>query len=153
MIRIMEIGRVSPDDLQRALAVSPGFRLRYHLRLVEAMERETGARGIPLRPLLVAHSGETRPTDPVLGKLHAECAARGDACFDSARVIPAAEAARFTFRARPALEPGGAPADRGGPGGPARARPGAPARQNLAPTLNWTKGPESTSMRFWLRSL
>ena len=93
----MEISRVPPDDVQRALAASPGFRLRYHLLLVEAMERETGARGIPLRRLLVAHSGETRPTDPVLGKLHAECAARGDACFDSARVIPAAEAARFTF--------------------------------------------------------
>ena len=96
-----------PDDVQRALAVSPGFRLRYHLPLVEAMERETGARGIPLRRLLVAHSGETRPTDPVLGKLHAECAARGDACFDSARVIPAAEAGAVHLRARPALEPGG----------------------------------------------
>ena len=93
----LAIDRVSPDDLQRALAVSPGFRLRYHLFLTEAMEREAGARGIPLRILLVAHSGETRPADPVLAGLHAACAARGEACFDSARVISAAETAQFTF--------------------------------------------------------
>jgi lysophospholipase L1-like esterase len=88
---------VSPDDVQRALAVSPDFRLRYHLRLVDAMGRAAGARGIPLRHLLVAHSGETQPRDPVLARLHAECAAQATACFDSARVIPAAEAGRFTF--------------------------------------------------------
>ena len=93
----LAIDRVSPDDLQRALAVSPGFRLRYHLFLVEAMEREARARGIPLRLLLVAHGGETRPADPVLAGLHAACAARGEACFDSARVISAAETAQFTF--------------------------------------------------------
>jgi hypothetical protein len=93
----LAIGRVSPDDLQRALAVSPGFRLRYCLFLVEAMEREARARGIPLRILLVAHSGETRPADPVLAGLHTACAARGGACFDSARVISAAETAQFTF--------------------------------------------------------
>ena len=92
-----EFGQVSPDDLQRALAASPGFRLRYHLRLVEAMEREAGTRGIPLRTLLVAHSGEPRPADPLLGRLHAECAARGDACLDSARVVPAAAPGQFTF--------------------------------------------------------
>ncbi len=92
-----EFGQVSPDDLQRALAVSPDFRLRYHRRLVEAMEREAGARGIPLRTLLVAHSGETQPADPVLARLHAECAARGDACLDSARVVPAAAPGQFTF--------------------------------------------------------
>jgi lysophospholipase L1-like esterase len=91
------ISRLSPDDLQRALATSPEFRLRYHLFLLEAMEREVGARGIPLRRLLIAHSGETRPADPVLAGLHAACAARGDGCFDTARVIAAAETARFTF--------------------------------------------------------
>ena len=58
------IGRLSPDELQRALATSAEFRLRYHLFLVEAMEREARARGVPLRTLLVAHSGETRPADP-----------------------------------------------------------------------------------------
>jgi lysophospholipase L1-like esterase len=89
--------QISPDDLQRALAASAGFRLRYHLRLVEAMEREAGARGVPLRTLLVAHSGETRPADVVLGRLHAECAARGDACLDSARVVPAAAPGQYTF--------------------------------------------------------
>ena len=93
----LAIGQVSPDDLQRALAASPDFRLRYHLFLVEAMEREAGARGIPVRTLLVAHAGETRPADPVLAGLHAACAARGEACFDSARTISAAETARFTF--------------------------------------------------------
>lgn len=93
----LAIDRVSPDDVQRALAVSPGFRLRYHLFLVEAMEREARARGIPLRTLLVAHGGETRPADPVLAGLHAACAARGEACFDSARVISAPETAQFTF--------------------------------------------------------
>jgi lysophospholipase L1-like esterase len=93
----LAIDRVSPDDLQRALAVSPGFRLRYHLFLVEAMEREARARGIPLRTFLVAHGGATRPADPVLAGLHAACAARGEACFDSARVISAAETAPFTF--------------------------------------------------------
>ena len=91
------IAGVSPDDLQRALAVSPAFQLRYHLRLVEAMEREVEARGIPLRRLLVAHSGETQPADPVLARLHAECAARGDRCLDSARVVPAAAPGEFTF--------------------------------------------------------
>ncbi len=93
----LAIDRVSPDDLQRALAVSPGFRLRYHLFLVEAMERDARARGIPLRTFLVAHGGETQPADPVLASLHVACAARGEACFDSARVISAAETARFTF--------------------------------------------------------
>lgn len=93
----LAIGRVSPDDLQRALAVSPGFRLRYYLFLVEAMEQEARARGIPLRILLVAHGGETRPADAVLAGLHAACAARREACFDSARVISAAEMAQFTF--------------------------------------------------------
>ncbi len=92
-----EITRVHPDDLQRALAVSPSFRLRYHLFLVDAMERAAGARGIPLRTLLVAHSGEPRPADPTLAGLHAACAARGAACFDSARTISAADVARFTF--------------------------------------------------------
>jgi len=61
------------------------------------MEREVEARGIPLRRLLVAHSGETKPADPVLARLHAECAARGDACLDSARVVPAAAPGEFTF--------------------------------------------------------
>jgi hypothetical protein len=93
----LAIGRVSPDDLQRALAVSPGFRLRYYLFLVGAMEREARVRGIPLRMLLVAQSGETRPADPVLAGLHAACAARGEACFDSARVISAAETPQVTF--------------------------------------------------------
>jgi hypothetical protein len=91
------LGQVSPDDLQRALAVSPAFRLRYHLRLIDAMERQAGAGGIPLRILLVAHSGETRPADPVLAKLHADCAARGDACLDSARVVPGAAPGQFVF--------------------------------------------------------
>jgi lysophospholipase L1-like esterase len=91
------ISRLSPDDLQRALASSPEFRLRYHLFLVEAMEREVRARGIPLRRLLIAHSGEARPVDPLLAGHHAACAAQGDACLDSARVIGAADAARFTF--------------------------------------------------------
>jgi hypothetical protein len=91
------ISRLSPDDLQRALATSPEFRLRYHLFLVEAIEREVRARGIPLRRLLIAYSGETRPADPVLARHHAACAAWGDACFDSARAIGAAETARFTF--------------------------------------------------------
>ena len=61
------------------------------------MEREARARGIPLRTFLVAHSGETRPADPMLAGLHAACAARGEACFDSARVISAADTAQFTF--------------------------------------------------------
>jgi lysophospholipase L1-like esterase len=91
------ISRLSPDDLQRALATSAGFRLRYHLFLVEAMKRDVGARGVPLRTLLVAHSGEIRPADPVLAEFHAVCAARPDACFDSARVIDAAETPRYTF--------------------------------------------------------
>jgi lysophospholipase L1-like esterase len=93
----LPIHQVPPDDLQRALASSPDFRLRYHLFLVEAMEREAGAHGIPLRTLLVAHGGESRPTDPVLAGLHAACAARPEACLDSARTISAAETARFTF--------------------------------------------------------
>jgi lysophospholipase L1-like esterase len=91
------ISRVPPGDLQRALAVSPGFRLRYHLFLVEAMEREARARGIPLRTILVAPGGQIRPADPALAGLHAACAARGDACFDTARAIAAADTARFTF--------------------------------------------------------
>lgn len=91
------IARLSPDELQRALATSAEFRLRYHLFLVEAMERETRARGVPLRVLLVAHSGETRPADAALAGLHDACAARPEACLDSARMIPAADAARFTF--------------------------------------------------------
>ena len=93
----LEIARVQPDDLQRALAVSPSFRLRYHLFLVDAMERAARARGIRLRTLLVAHSGETRPADPILAGLHAACAAWGEACFDSARTIPAADTAQCTF--------------------------------------------------------
>ncbi len=91
------IARLSPDDLQRALATSPEFRLRYHRFLVETMEQDVRARGVPLRTLLVAHSGETRPADPVLASLHDACASRPDACLDSARVIPAAEIPRFTF--------------------------------------------------------
>jgi lysophospholipase L1-like esterase len=88
---------LSPDELQRALATSAEFRLRYHLFLVEAMEREARARGVPVRTLLVAHSGETRPGDPVLAGLHDACASRPEACLDSARVIPASAIARFTF--------------------------------------------------------
>ena len=91
------IGRVGPDDLQRALVSSAEFRLRYHLFLWEAIEREARGRGVPVRTLLVAHSGETRPADPVLAGLHAACAARREACLDSARVISAAETPRFTF--------------------------------------------------------
>ena len=94
---VRPIAGLPPDELQRALATSPEFRLRYHLFLVAAMERETRARGIPLRTLLVAHSGETRPADPALGGLHDACAARPEVCLDSARVIPASEIARFTF--------------------------------------------------------
>jgi lysophospholipase L1-like esterase len=86
-----------PDELQRALATSPEFRLRYHLFLVEAMERETRARGISLRTLLVAHSGEARPADPSMRALHDACAARPEACLDSAHVIPAVDMPRFTF--------------------------------------------------------
>ena len=93
----LAISRVPPDDVQRALAVSPGFRLRYHLYLVEAMERAARARGIPLRIFLVAHAGETRPADPMLAGLHAACVARGERCFDSARAISAAGIAQFTF--------------------------------------------------------
>ena len=93
----LAISRVPPDDLQRALAASPSFRLRYHLVLVDAMERAARARGIPLRTFLVAHSGETRPADPVLAALRAACAALGEACFDSARTISAADIAQFTF--------------------------------------------------------
>jgi lysophospholipase L1-like esterase len=91
------ITRLSPDDLQRALATSREFRLRYHTFLVEAMERAIRPRGVPLRTLLVAHSGATRPADPVLARLHAACETRRDVCLDSARVIAAAEVARFTF--------------------------------------------------------
>jgi lysophospholipase L1-like esterase len=91
------IADLSTDDLQRALATSPAFQLRYHLFLLAAMARETRARGVLLRTLLVAHSGETRPADPALAGLHAACAAGMDACLDSARVISAAETARFTF--------------------------------------------------------
>jgi lysophospholipase L1-like esterase len=91
------ITRLPADDLQRALATSPEFRLRYHFFLLEAMERQAGARGIPLRTLLVAHSGAIRPADPVLAGLHAACAARRGTCFDSAQVIPAADVARSTF--------------------------------------------------------
>jgi lysophospholipase L1-like esterase len=93
----LPINRVPPDELQRALASSADFRLRYHLFLLEAMEREARARGVPMRTLLVAHSGETRPADPALAGLHTACAARGEACLDSARVISAAERERFTF--------------------------------------------------------
>jgi hypothetical protein len=92
---VRPINRVPPDELQRALASSADFRLRYHLFLPEAMEHEARARG--MRTLLVAHSGETRPADPTLAGLHAACAARGEACFDSARVISAAERERFAF--------------------------------------------------------
>jgi lysophospholipase L1-like esterase len=88
---------LEPDELQRALATSSEFRLRYHLHLVEAMEREVQARGALLRTLLVAHSGETRPADPTLRGLHDACAARPWACLDSARVISAPEVPRFTF--------------------------------------------------------
>jgi lysophospholipase L1-like esterase len=88
---------LGPDDLQRALATSSKFRLRYHLFLVDAMEREARAQGALLRTLLIAHSGETRPADPELAGLHDACAARPEVCLDSARVIPAAETARFTF--------------------------------------------------------
>jgi lysophospholipase L1-like esterase len=91
------ITRLSPGDLQRALATSREFRLRYHAFLVEAMERAIRPRGVPLRTLLVAHSGATRPADPVLARLHAACESRRDVCLDSARVIAAAETARFTF--------------------------------------------------------
>jgi hypothetical protein len=91
------IDRLSSDELQRALAASAGFRLRYHHFLMEAMEREARGRSVPLRILLVAHSGETRPTDPALAGLHAACAARQASCFDTARVISAADTARFTF--------------------------------------------------------
>jgi lysophospholipase L1-like esterase len=93
----LPISRVPLDELQRALASSADFRLRYHLFLLEAMEREARARGVPMRTLLVAPSGETRPADPALAGLHAACAARAEVCFNSARVISAAERARFTF--------------------------------------------------------
>jgi lysophospholipase L1-like esterase len=91
------IGALAPDDLQRALATSREFRLRYHAFLVSAMEEAARARGIPLRTLLVAHGGEAQPADPVLAGLHAACRARRAVCFDSAEVITAAETARFTF--------------------------------------------------------
>lgn len=90
------IAGIPPDDIQRALGSSPAFRVRYHLYLLEAMERETRARGIALRILLVAHSGQTQPADPGLAPLHAACAA-GGACLDSAQVVSAPEMARFTF--------------------------------------------------------
>ena len=124
----LPISRVPPDELQRALASSADFRLRYHLFLLEAMEREARARGVPMRTLLVAHSGETRPADPALAGLHAACAARGEACFDSARVISAAERARFTFAHDSHWNCRGPPPNRRGSGRLARGRTGAAAR-------------------------
>jgi hypothetical protein len=93
----LPIKRVPPDDLQRALVASAEFRLRYHLFLVSAMEDAARARGVPVRTLLVAPSGQTRPADPSLAGLHAACAARGAECLDSASVISAPDTARFTF--------------------------------------------------------
>ena len=68
------------------------------------MNRLRGARLLAGRHHLVGRDGpvsdprlDTRPADPLLGRLHAECAARGDACLDSARVVPAAAPGQFTF--------------------------------------------------------
>jgi hypothetical protein len=74
------IATLPPDQIERGLAASWEFRLAYRGYLISAIEREAGARGIPLRMLLV---------EGVAAPVRAACTP--DRCLDQATLFTNAQ--------------------------------------------------------------
>jgi hypothetical protein len=91
------IATLSSGEIQSGLASGPEFRLRYHRHLVQALERDCRQRGVESFFLLVAN----RDSDPAPGSaaaaLHRDCAARGDACLDTAKLFAPERSVRAFF--------------------------------------------------------
>ena len=83
------------------MAGAPGHQegIRVHLAAADLPVLGIGGRRDPEMDMRVGGTGVAGVANITeqLARLHAECAAQATACFDSARVIPAAEAGRFTF--------------------------------------------------------
>jgi len=88
------IASLSQDEIQRALAASPAFQLRYHRFLLAAIEREAAARGVALRLVTTADPGSPEAPD-VVQALHRDCAAAGDRCLDGWFLLDEPDPARF----------------------------------------------------------
>lgn len=85
------IGELSAGDIQRGIEGSSEFRLRYHEYLLAVIERDAQARGIPVRFVLIGHSGRD------YAAMREACAVRGDACFDTTELFADAVAAELSF--------------------------------------------------------
>ncbi|HVP31818.1 MAG TPA: hypothetical protein VMW35_21935 [Myxococcota bacterium] len=75
------IATLAPDELQRALAASPEFQLRYHRYLLAAIERDAAAHGAALRIVTTADPSSPKAPEAVQA-LHRDCAAMGERCLD-----------------------------------------------------------------------
>lgn len=88
------IESLSQAEIQRALATSPDFQLRYHRYLLAAIERDAAARGVALR--IVTTADPTSPEAPdVVQALHQDCRAAGTRCLDSLFLLDEADPGRF----------------------------------------------------------
>jgi hypothetical protein len=75
--RSSAIAELSPSEIQDGLERSEEFRLRYHRHLIEAIESDCAQREIPVRFVLIGHSGAA------FQQMREDCAARGDRCLNS----------------------------------------------------------------------
>jgi lysophospholipase L1-like esterase len=81
------IESLSQEEIQRALASSEAFQLRYHRFLAAALERLAAARGIPVRSLLVSARGRPPAQGSPVAALHVDCDAHPAACLDADAVL------------------------------------------------------------------
>ncbi len=81
------LGELTAAELQQGLGTSAELRLLYHRHLRAAIEARARSLGAPILRLLVSFD-DTRAYEPgVLEALHADCAAAGPACLDSAELF------------------------------------------------------------------
>jgi len=89
------IASLSQDEIQRALAASPEFQLRYHRYLLAAIERLAEAHGVALRIVTTADPASPDAPD-VVKALHRDCAEAGAArCLDGMFLVEAPDGERF----------------------------------------------------------
>jgi len=88
------LASLSQDEIQRALAASPAFQLRYHRYLLAAIEREAVARGAALRVVTTADPASPEAPD-VVQALHRDCAAAGERCLDGWFLLDEPDPERF----------------------------------------------------------
>jgi len=95
------IETLSQQDIQRALASSDAFQLRYHRFLAEAVKRLSAARGIPVRTLLVSARGSPPDAASPVATLHVECDKDPATCLDADRVLGREEGSPYFFHSDP----------------------------------------------------